>query len=232
MSPPSLPCLAAVTPSSMFGDDMVLQRDMPVPVWGGASPGERVTVTFAGHTVSATADQQGKWRGFLPALTASAEGRKMQIKGENTITFKDVLVGEVWVCSGQSNMQYGWGKQSLPMFNWGGDTELAALVADARKKLIRSYTVRTDVSFAPKENCRGQWSTDVSGSAVAFGFSYYLHEALDVPVAVIVACWGSSSIEGWMPLDMTEKLPHFNQRRHFMRSSSLSSFIRSATHAY
>ena len=188
ISLPTLSCLATVIPSSMFGDNMVLQRDMPVPVWGAASPGERVTVTFAGHTVTARADQQGKWRVFLPALTASDEGRKMQIKGENTITFEDVLIGEVWVCSGQSNMQYGWGKQSLPMFNWGGDAELTALVEDARKKPIRSYTVRTDVSFIPKENCREQWSTDVSGSAVAFGLSYYLHEAIDVPIAVIVAC--------------------------------------------
>jgi len=203
------PAFAEVAPSSMFGDHMVLQRDMPVPVWGKAAPGESVTVEFAGKTQSTKAGPDGRWKVSLPALEASATGREMTIAGTNKIIFKDVLVGEVWVCSGQSNMQYGWGKKSLPMFNWGGDADLAALAGDASKKPIRSYHVPTDVSLTPNDNCKGKWSRDLPGSAVAFGFSYYLHERLDVPVAVIVTCWGSSSIECWMPKDMTGQLPHF-----------------------
>jgi sialate O-acetylesterase len=112
----------------------------------------------------------------------------------------DVLVGEVWVCSGQSNMQMG----------HGGIPELKKLLPDAQKKPIRHYAVTTLVSFDPVENCVGGWSTQPASSAVAFGFSYHLHEKLQVPVAVIQTCWGSSSIEGWMPLDMTQKLPHFD----------------------
>ncbi len=90
---------------SVFGDHMVLQREMPVPVWGWAAPGEKVTVTFAGTTVAATADTTGKWALKLPAMKASADSREMTMSGNNRLTFKDVLVGEVWLCGGQSNME-------------------------------------------------------------------------------------------------------------------------------
>lgn len=220
----------ALRAASMFGDHMVLQRDMPIPVWGSAKPGETVTVSFAGQKVSVKADSSGKWKVELPELNASAEGREMVIEGETKIVFNDVLVGEVWVCSGQSNMQYGWGKTSLPMYNWGGVPELEALVEDAGKRPIRSYNVPCNVSFTPNAECNGEWSTNVSGSAVAFGFSYYLQKQLiDVPVAVIVTCWGSSSIEGWMPLDMTEQLPHFKTMMDtFQNSEQAQTRVREA----
>ena len=190
---------ADVKPSSMFGNGMVLQREMPVPVWGHASPGEEVTVTFAGQKKSTKADLNGKWMVKLDALQASSKGTGLTIAGKNKVAFTDVLVGEVWVCSGQSNMQMG----------HRGILELAKLLPDAQKKPIRHYAVTTFVSFKPLDNCRGGWSMQPASSAVAFGFSYYLHERLNVPVAVIQTCWGSSSIEGWMPLDMTKQLPHF-----------------------
>ena len=208
-------CLAAATAgadvsvSNLFDDHMVLQRGMAVPVWGKAEPGETVTVTFHGKQVSGEADDAGRWMMKLPVMSASAEGQVMTIAGQNTIQIKDVLVGEVWVCSGQSNMQYGWGKQSHPMFNWGGDVDIAALADKAKGKPIRSFDVRPNVAFEPIDEVNGTWATGPSGSAVAFGFSYDLYEALDVPVAVIVTCWGSSSIEGWMPRDLAEQLPHF-----------------------
>jgi len=202
---------AAIEMSSMFGDHAVFQREMPVPVWGRGEPGTQVTVEFAGQKKTATAGPDGKWLVKLDPLKANATPQEMIIRNDagNRVVFKDILVGEVWICSGQSNMQYGWGKESHPMFNWGGDTNLAALVADARTKPIRSFTVLPDAAFTPKENCKGSWSTDVSGSAVAFGFSYHLYQQLKVPVAVIVTCWGSSSIEGWMPRELTAELPHF-----------------------
>ncbi len=196
-----LQLVAEVSPGSMFGDHMVLQRDMPVPVWGTANPGEKVSVEFADHKETATADHNGKWLVKLPALQASAQGREMTIAGTNKIIFKDVLVGEVWICSGQSNMEFPRSKVK----------ELEALVPEAKTKPIRSYRVPTFVSLTPQDNCKGQWSVEPSTSAVAFGLSYYLHEKIDVPIAVIVTCWGSSWIEGWMPLDMTEQLPHFKK---------------------
>jgi len=207
----------AIKLGAPFTDNAILQRDMEVPVWGWSQPGTTVTVDFAGQKETAKAAADGKWLLKLQALKASAEPAEMVIQesgdgsqGEGKkVALKNILVGEVWICSGQSNMQYGWGTQSHPMFNWGGDAKLAALVADAATKPIRSFTVLPDVSFAPKDHCNGSWSTSVSGSAVAFGFSYHLFQQLKVPVGVVVTCWGSSSIEGWMPRDLTEQLPHF-----------------------
>jgi sialate O-acetylesterase len=202
---------------SLIGDHAVLQRDMPVPIWGWSEPGAKISVEFAGQKKAADAGKDGKWMAKLDPLKSNATPQEMVIQesgvggqgAEKKITLKDILVGEVWICSGQSNMQYGWGKESEPMFNWGGDTNLEQLVPDARTKPIRSYHVPVNVSFTPMDACKGSWSTNVSGSAVAFGFSYHLQQKLGVPVGVVVTCWGSSSIEGWMPRDMTEQLPHF-----------------------
>jgi len=93
-----------VTAPAVFSNKMVLQRDLPVPVWGTASSGEKISVSFAGQTQTAAADDQGKWMVKLNPLKTSKTERKMTIKGSNTITFSGVLVGEVWLCSGQSNM--------------------------------------------------------------------------------------------------------------------------------
>ena len=202
---------ADVTVSSIFGDHMVLQREMPVPVWGDAAPGEKVVVSFAGQKVVTKANNKGHWKVELSALTASDVGRELTITGNNTVIFKDVLVGEVWICSGQSNMQFGWGDKKDPYYGWGSVKELKALIPDARTKPIRSYSVPTFVSLTPQDNCKGKWSKSPSGSAVACGFSYYLNKQLNVPVAVITTCWGSSKIEGWMPFDLTETLPHYKK---------------------
>ena len=198
--------------STMFGDHMVLQRDMPVPVWGRGDAGDVITARFAGQEVQTRAGADGKWRLQLPASPASAEGRVMAIESKGAKKeFKDVLVGEVWLCSGQSNMQYGWGNQSKPRYNWGGDADIAKLAESAAGMPIRCYEVPPNVSFAPTDECAGQWSTDLPGSAVAFGISYHLHKSLNVPVAVIATCWGSSFIEGWMPIELTAELPHFKK---------------------
>jgi sialate O-acetylesterase len=198
--------------SPMFGDHMVLQRELPVSVWGKADPGETITVRFAGQETNTRAGEDGKWILQLPPMPASAEGRELSVETKGiTKQFKDVLVGEVWVCAGQSNMQYGWGQQSKPRYNWGGDADLAKLAEGATDLPIRSYEVPPNVSFSPTDECAGEWSTALPGSAVAFGFSYHLHKALNVPVAVIVTCWGSSFIEGWMPIELTDELPHFKK---------------------
>jgi len=206
------PAAQAIKLGTLFGDHAVLQRELPVPVWGWSMPGTTITVEFAGQKKTSEADEDGKWLLKLDPLPATDKPQEMVISdsANNKVTLKDILIGEVWICSGQSNMQYGWGTQSHPIFNWGGDAKLAALVADAQTKPIRSFTVQPDVALTPSDTCKkSAWSTDVSGSAVAFGFSYYLYQKLNIPVAVIVTCWGSSSLEGWMPRDMTAQLPHF-----------------------
>ena len=213
---------ADVKPSTMFGDNMVIQRGMPVAIWGKCDPGENIEVSFGKHNVKTNGNKNGKWQTFLPKLNASKEEKNLTIKGKNTIVFKNVVVGEVWVCAGQSNMQYGWGKESHPMFNWGGVPELKKYVAMARNKPIRSYHVPVNVSFEPLDECKGTWKKEVPGSAVAFGYAYYLQESLNIPVGIITTCWGSSSIEGWMPYDMTKQLPHFKEMMDKFKSSKQS----------
>jgi sialate O-acetylesterase len=203
---------AEIKISSMFGDHMVLQREMPVPVWGKADPGETVIVRFAGRDIQTRAGMDGRWMLQLPPMPASAEGRELMVESKGaTKRFQDVLVGEVWICSGQSNMQYGWGKQAQACYNWGGEADLARLAEQSAGLPIRCYDVPCNVSFAPTEECAGTWSTALPGSAVAFGFSHHLQKSLNVPVAVIVTCWGSSFIEGWMPIELTDQLPHFKK---------------------
>ena len=140
----------------MFGNGMVLQREMTVPVWGKAAPGERVIVEFAGQKKAVVADGKGSWKAVLDPLTASSEGRMLTIAGEGSaVAFSDVLVGEVWVCSGQSNMQMG----------YGGIPELKELFPKAQELPIRHFAVTTFVSFEPLENPRGGWSTQPPSSA-------------------------------------------------------------------
>jgi len=201
----------AIKLGAPFCDNAILQREMDAPVWGWSKPGTKITVEFAGQKKTALTGKDGKWLLKLAPLKANVEPQEMVISDSagNKVTLKNILVGEVWICSGQSNMQYGWGSKSELHHNWGSVPELAALAPTAKAKPIRHYLVPTFVSLEPEKRCGGEWSTDVSGSAVAFGLSYYLNQKLNVPVGVIVTCWGSSSIEGWMPLDMTAQLPHF-----------------------
>ena len=127
---------AAVRLSRIFSDGMVLQREMPVPVWGFAKAGEKVTVSFAGQEKSATADEGGKWMVRLDAMPASASPREMTVAGENTLTLKDVLVGEVWLCGGQSNME----------MNVGSSMDFEAEKAAATNSAIRQIKDRPAAS--------------------------------------------------------------------------------------
>ncbi len=192
---------ADVEPADMFGDNMVLQREMLVPVWGRAEVGETVTVQFAEQSKSCKTGKNGKWMLKLDPLVASAKGAELIISGKNKITFNDVLVGEVWICCGQSNMQLGWGR--VP--------EIKALINETSRFPIRSFTIPGKIAFTPQEESGGKWVKKNSNSAVGGGFASYLYKSLKVPIAIINTYWGSSSIEGWMPIELTEKLPHFKQ---------------------
>lgn len=188
--------------ASPFTDHMVLQRDMPVPVWGEADPGAAILVEFANRKASAVADSQGRWRVDLDPMPASFDSRTLKVSSSQNssvdrLEFSDVLVGEVWICSGQSNMQYG----------VSGVPEIKALVPQA--KHIRSFMVKRTVAFEEQEYLEGEWLRQTPDSAVAFSFAYFLQEAGDVPVGIILTAWGSSGIEAWMPRDLAEEVPHF-----------------------
>ena len=184
--------------ASPFTDHMVLQRDQPVPVWGTANPNAKVTVSFDGQKKVATANAEGQWMLQLDPLKASFESRSLSVKAaDQQLTLMDVLVGEVWICSGQSNMQYAYG--SVP--------EIKALAPDAKN--LRTFEVKRMVAFTEQDRCEGRWEVGIPGSAVAFSFAYFLEQAAEVPVGIILTCWGSSGIEAWMPRDMTKDFPYF-----------------------
>jgi sialate O-acetylesterase len=196
---------SAVELGTPFSDGMILQREMAVPVWGTAAVGEKVSVSFAGQEKKTVAGKDGKWMVELDKMEASATGREMKVSGENTIVIKDVLVGEVWFASGQSNMEcpiwgqnprYRDGKGAMminlkirPLIRWAKNDRLHA---NAPLKLPRAkwYTY-SPASFASK---KGNWL-----SAVAYYYALELHDALGIPVGIVDSSWGGTNIDAWTP---------------------------------
>ncbi|MFG0254220.1 MAG: sialate O-acetylesterase [Rhodopirellula sp. JB053] len=191
---------ADLTFASVFTDNAVLQRDMPVPIWGTADPHSEITVEFGEHQKFTTADENGKWLVNLDALPASSDGRFLRATytdKSDTVGIGNVVVGEVWICSGQSNMQMG-----VPQI-----PAVKELMTHPHE--LRCFLVKQTVSFTEQDSCSGAWVEKHPDSAVAAAFAYFLEQSSGVPVGIIQTSWGSSSIEGWMPRDMTEELPHF-----------------------
>jgi len=186
-------CLVAaeVKLPAVFGDNMVLQQGRPVPVWGWAAPGEAVTVKIAGQEKSATADAQGKWRVSLDPLHPG-EPLTMAVAGTNTITLKNILVGEVWVCSGQSNM---WWTVAL-------SANAAEEINNSRFPGIRFFQVGFAAPDQPAADCTGKWvecgpETVGNSSAVSYYFGRKLHQELGVPVGLIQTSVGGTPAESW-----------------------------------
>ncbi|MBK1829622.1 hypothetical protein JIN77_02705 [Verrucomicrobiaceae bacterium R5-34] len=193
---------AELRSASLFQSHMVLQRGTQLPVWGDADPGATVTVEFSGQKKSARADAKGKWMLKLDPLPATKQAKTMtfssKLKTEaEKLELRDVVVGEVWICAGQSNMQFG-------VKNSPGVKALLPKV-----KNIRSFTVKRTVAFTEQDRCEGKWVDQYPDSAVALAFAHSLQQHEDVPVGIILTCWGSSSLEAWMPRDMTKTVPHF-----------------------
>ncbi|MEO9570310.1 MAG: sialate O-acetylesterase [Polaribacter sp.] len=185
---------------SLFKNHMILQRDMPIPVWGKAPPGTTITVKFANLKKQAITDANGKWILKLNPLPASFKPQKMIISSsldKKNIEISDILIGDIWICSGQSNMQ----------FSVNGAPEVKKLVPSAKN--IRTFKVKNTVAFTPQDTCEGNWSVKYPNSAVAFSFAYFLEKSANAPIGIILTSWGSSSIEAWMPRNMTETVPHF-----------------------
>ncbi|MFA6172893.1 MAG: hypothetical protein WC701_04345 [Kiritimatiellales bacterium] len=202
----SVPCFAAtLTLPTVFSDHMVLQRERAVPVWGKADPGAAVTVEFAGQTKTATAGTDGKWKVALDPMPASSESRLLKVtsslKSEIiNLQFTDVLIGEVWLCSGQSNMQ-----MPLEGFPPNGPIENSgAEIAAANYPLIRLYDTPRVSTEDPQETIKSRWAvctpeTAKPFSACAYYFGRKLHQDLNVPVGLLVSAWGGTRIEPWTP---------------------------------
>jgi len=193
---------ADVKMPAIFGDHMVLQQGATLPVWGTAEPGEKLTVTVGAEKAVATADANGKWKVTLPALPNGTPPTTMTVAGKNTLTFSDVLVGEVWLCGGQSNMEF-------PMSRvLDAKTEMTA----ANDPQLRLFLVAHRIALTPIEDVKGQWQVCTpdsvrSFSAVGYYFGQRLRTALKEPVGLIGSYWGGTPAQVWMSPDSLEKTP-------------------------
>lgn len=204
---------AALTPATLFSDHCVLQRGKKVPVWGKADPGAAVTVEFAGQKKQAKADGAGCWRVDLDPLEASCDPREMRIAADGAaheeVVLKDVLVGVVWLCGGQSNMTFAMWPE--PRIGTHAGREMNGyydiMLTDA--PLVRGVNMPQCWSAEEKDHAKLKWFAFTpanAGDAMVFSgaawhFAVRLNQALKIPVGVIESAWGGSCIETWIPPD-------------------------------
>ncbi len=184
---------------ALIGDNMVLQQGRRVAIWGTADAGEQVTVSLGEQKQTATADSSGQWKVMLGPLQAGGPW-EMTVAGKNTLTLHNVLAGEVWVCSGQSNMEMA--VKNDPPRAWGGVMNADQEAAAGNFPKIHLFTVAHALSSQPQTDVKGQWveaSPQTVGdfSAAGYFFGRDLHRALNVPVGLIASSWGGTPAEGW-----------------------------------
>jgi len=191
----------------LFADNMVLQRDKPVAVWGWADAGEKITVQFDSQSKTAKADKKGYWLIHLDAHPAGGPFQLI-VKGKNQWTLSNVLVGEVWICSGQSNME-------MPIAGWGKINNYQAEITAADYPQIRHFKVPNTVSLTPKDDITGgDWkvcSPETAGdfSATAYFFARELYRQLHVPIGLINTSWGGTHVETWTSRGAFEQSEEF-----------------------
>ena len=193
---------AEVTLPAVFSDGMVLQQLQLTRIWGTADVGEEVKLTFGEQTHRILTDSTGKWSITLNPMNANTVPVDLVVAGKNTITVKNVLVGEVWICSGQSNMQW------TVKLAGKAETEIAA----ANHPQIRMFNVERTPSLTPQADCKGAWKEATSAnvgdfSAVGYFFGRHLHQVLKVPVGLINTSWGGTRIEAWTSTAALEERP-------------------------
>lgn len=207
---PTLVCAAlargAVRMPHVFTNDMVLQRDATVPIWGWATPGSRVSIRFAGQHVSAIAGRHGQWMAKLSKLHASARARNMWISDGNHVVIHNVLVGDVWLCAGQSNMQF-------PVDGWWGHVLRAKLeVAAATHPLIRLLKIPRNNTPKAQKDFKANWMSCSPAhikafSAVAYFFGRDLSQDTHVPIGLIDSSYGGTVIQSWTPMSALRHTP-------------------------
>jgi sialate O-acetylesterase len=185
---------ADVTPAALFTDGAVLQREKPVAIWGRADRGEKITVSFAGQRRETTAGNDGRWLVMLEPLATSVQGAELVIAGKNTVTVRDVLVGEVWLCSGQSNMEWAVNRAA------NGVQEAAA----ANFPLIRHLKIERAVADTAADTVPTTgWKPATPGytgafTAVGYFFARDLFQKLGVPIGLVNSTWGGTPVESWL----------------------------------
>ena len=191
---------AKVVLPALFGDNMVLQQQSEAQFWGKAAPGKKVTIrpSWSSQAVTATADKEGRWQAAV-STPAAGGPYTIELSDGESLTLRDVLIGEVWLCSGQSNME-------MPVRGFKHQPVEGSADAIAQAKAatpIRICTVKRATARTPQETCTARWQQNtpeaVAGtSATAYYFARYLQEVLEVPVGIIVTCWGGTPVEAWM----------------------------------
>ena len=199
--------IAQVKPARIFSSNMVLQQNALIPVWGWAAPGEKIIVTLGKQSASVRTAKDGKWMVRLKPFKAGGP-YEMNIKGKNTITYTNVLIGEVWVCSGQSNME----------FKLSQARNAAQEIAGANYPKIRLFTVPKKTSLSPLNDMdQGEWvectpETAAAFSAVGYFFGRELLKNLDVPIGLIHSSWGGTNAESWTSAATMNKLDDFRDQ--------------------
>ncbi|MBX3176210.1 MAG: sialate O-acetylesterase [Candidatus Hydrogenedentes bacterium] len=190
---------------SVFGSNMVLQQNQKNPIWGKGAPGTTLTISFAGEEQQVTVGQDGRWHAALKPVKASYAAHDLRVAhGAVSLYFDNILVGEVWVGSGQSNMQWSVQQSGNP------EAEIAA----ANYPNIRLFHVTRKTADTPQEDCEGTWQvctpeTIPGFSAVAYYFGRELHTQLDVPVGLIHTSWGGTPSESWTSAETVAAVPAF-----------------------
>ena len=199
-----LDAYAKPVPSPLLGDHAVLQRDKPIAIWGQASPGEKVTVAFGGVTRTAAADAQGRWRVTLDPMPAASAGRDLTITGADgaPLVLKDVVVGEVWLASGQSNM-------CIPV---SSSENPGVEIATANYPQIRLFKTDLKGALKPEASVSGSWSvcspaTAGNYSGVAYFFGRDLFQHLHVPIGIVHSAWGGTPCEAWTSREALASVP-------------------------
>ena len=191
----------------ILGDNMVLQQNTKVKLWGESTPNKTISVkvSWSKNSVQTQSDKDGKWLLWISTPKGSYDSREISISNGESITLKNILIGEVWFCSGQSNMEMPLnGFWNCPIMN-ANET-----IANAgQNKGIRFATVPKTPSFTPQTSCLGKWQvcnpeTAALFSATAYHFATSLNRALDVPVGVINCSWGGSKVESWTNKEILE----------------------------
>jgi len=214
----AVPLVAAVRLPRQFSDGMVLQRDRPAPVWGWAEPGEKVTVRFAGQQVTCTADVEGAWSVRLKPLSVSKRPRELTVSGTNTVVVRNVVVGDIWLCSGDFGVCW-------EVF---ACMDAAKEIATANYPLIRLLKVESKSSNTPlkeiqAEWIRGEWKvcspeTVADYSALAYFFGRALYQETGVPIGLIDASYRYSSIQSWVSPQAFHAIPELKLPRDKMDS--------------
>jgi sialate O-acetylesterase len=220
---------ANITLPHIFGDNMVLQREKPIAIWGWAAPGENISVQFNKQTKTTIAGKDGKWMLKLDPEKAGGPFT-LTATGTNKIVYNNVLVGEVWICSGQSNME-------MPIEGWGKINNYEQEIANANYPQIRHIKIPNKVAGTPKEDIEsGKWESatpQTAGlfTAAGYFFARELYNQLKVPIGLINTSWGGTMVETWTSREAFQESPEFKDMIAHMPSMNLDSFAKARSEA-